>query len=102
MTTALPTGPRSGVTSEMVTPRTVSSTTFDGPPPGAGLITITSLAPTVATSDAGTWTSSRVLVCAVGISNEPPMLTCDAATKPDPNTDIGVPAIPAPTESGEM
>jgi len=71
------------------------------PPPGGGLITVTSTVPVTFGSD-GTVAVSVPLICKVVPSCSPPKLTCDAATKPDPLTIRVNDPLPSGKVDGEM
>jgi len=84
---------------------TVNATELEGPPPGAGFVTITAGVPAVAMSTASTATVSCVGLTNVVTRAVPPKVAVDALSKPVPFTvkvNACVPLIPFAGESVVM
>jgi len=77
-------------------------TTFEIPPPGAGLVTVTGTVPSEATASAGMAAVNCVELTTVVAGVVPPKLTTEAATKFVPLTVRMKPAPPAVALIGEI
>jgi len=91
-----------GVPVPVVVPCTVNITTFDIPPPGEGLVTVTTSGPATAWSDAYMVAANWVGDTNVVGRDSPLKLTTEPDMNPDPLTVNVKPPLPAIEEIGEM